>query len=276
MQRRTPALVLAAVLAAAALTGCGSSAGSDASGTTAAKAAESTTTKASGPLKILVGNDDGYDAAGLDTLVTALETLDDVEVTVVAPLTQQSGQGGKSTDGDLPVTDVKTKGGHPAKAVEGYPADAMRVAIDDLGLKPDLVVTGINQGQNLGGLVDISGTIGAARAAAKRGVPALATSQGTTTFDYPSAVPFILDWVTEHRGDIVSGDFPVGVTSMNIPSCTEGKLRGELEPKVAPTVENAITAQDCTSTVPEADLTTDIEAFNNGFVTLTPVPTEVS
>lgn len=275
MQRRTPALVFAAALAAAALAGCGSSGGSDAaSDPTTKPAADTTTTVAAEPLQILVGNDDGYSAEGIDTLVTALETLDDVEVTVVAPLEQQSGTGGKRTDGDLAVTDVELASGHEAKAVDGYPSDAMRVAIDDLGLKPDLVVTGINQGQNLGGLVDISGTVGAARAAAQRGVPALATSQGTTTYDYAAAVPFILDWVTENRDDIASGDFPVGVTSMNIPSCTDGEIRGELEPEVAPSVENAITAQDCTSTVAEADLTTDIEAFNNGFVTVTPVPTE--
>jgi 5'-nucleotidase len=277
MQRRTPALVLAAALSVATLAACGSSGGSDgAADTTAAKADKTTTTVKAEPLQILVGNDDGYSAEGIDTLVTALQTLDDVEVTVVAPLTQQSGQGGKTTDGELNVTDVKLKSGYEAKAVEGYPADAMRVALDDLGLKPALVVTGINEGQNLGPLVDVSGTIGAARAAAKRGVPALATSQGTTKFDYEAAVPFILDWVTEHREAIEAGDFPAGVTSMNIPSCDEGEIRGLVEPELATSVENAIHDQDCTSTTPEADLKTDIEAFNNGFVTLTPVPTEVS
>lgn len=275
MQRRTPALLLAAALGFGTLVGCGSSGGSESSSdTTAPKADETTTTVAAEPLQILVGNDDGYSADGIDTLVTALETLDDVEVTVVAPLTQQSGQGGKRTEGDLPTTDVKLKSGKEAKAVEGYPADAMRVAIDDLGITPDVVITGINEGQNLGPLVDISGTVGAARAAAKRGIPALATSQGTTTFDYPSAVPFILDWVTENREAIQAGDFPVGVSSMNIPSCTEGEIRGQLEPELAPTAEEAITDQDCTSTVPESELTTDIDAFNNGFVTLTPVPTD--
>jgi 5'-nucleotidase len=276
MQRRTPALVLAAALSIGTLAACGSSSSDGGSSTTAPKTDETTTTAASKPLQILVGNDDGYSAEGIDTLVTALQTLDDVEVTVVAPLTQQSGQGGKTTpDADLEVTDVKTKGGYPAKAVDGYPADAVNVAFDELGLEPDLVITGINEGQNLGGLVDISGTIGAARAAAKHGVPALATSQGTTSFDYDSAVPFILDWVKENRSKIESGDLEAGVTSMNIPSCDDGEIRGEVEPKVADTVEDAIHDQDCTSTTPEADLTTDIDAFNAGFVTLTPVPTTV-
>ena len=276
MQRRTPALVLAAALSLGTLAACGSSgsdtASDDAITTTAA--ATSTTAAPSGPLKILVGNDDGYSAEGIDTLVTALQTLDEVEVTVVAPLTQQSGQGGKTTpDTELKVTDVETKGGYPAKAVDGYPADAINVAFDQLGIEPDVVITGINEGQNLGNLVDISGTVGAARAAAKHGVPALATSQGTTSFDYDSAVPFILDWVKENRDAIEDGKLEAGVTSMNIPSCDAGEIRGLLEPEVADTVENAIHDQDCESTTAEADLKTDIEAFNAGFVTLTPVPT---
>ena len=69
----------------------------------------------------------------VDTLVTALNTLDDVEVTVVAPLTQQSGQGGKTTEGELEVTDVELASGYPAKAVDGFPADAINVAFDELG-----------------------------------------------------------------------------------------------------------------------------------------------
>ncbi|HWJ60581.1 MAG TPA: 5'/3'-nucleotidase SurE [Acidimicrobiales bacterium] len=277
MQRRTPALVLAAALSLATLAACGSSGGSESSSdTTKPKDSETevTTTPVADPLVILVGNDDGYSAEGIDTLVTALLTLDDVDVTVVAPLTQQSGQGGKTTpDTELAVTDVKTKGGFPAKAVDGYPADAVNVAFDELGLKPDLVITGINEGQNLGNLVDISGTVGAARAAAKHGVPALATSQGTTSFDYDAAVPFILDWVKEHRDAIQAGDLEAGVTSMNIPSCSTGEIRGAVETEVADTVENAIHDQDCASTTPEADLPNDIDAFNAGFVTITPVPT---
>src|SRR6478736_2648135 len=159
MQRRTPALVLAAALSLGTLAACGSSGGSESSSDTAT----TTPTAAAEPLRILVGNDDGYSAEGIDTLVTALLTLDDVDVTVVAPLTQQSGQGGKTTpDTELAVTDVKTKGGFPAKAVDGYPADAINVAFDELGLEPDLVITGINEGQNLGPLVDVSGTVGAA------------------------------------------------------------------------------------------------------------------
>lgn len=279
MQRRTPALVLAAALSLGTLAACGSSGsdgGSDGSSTT--KPTESgtdvTTAPVAEPLRILVSNDDGYDAEGIETLVTALLTLDDVDVTVVAPLTQQSGQGGKTTEGELEVTDVEMGNGTPAKAVDGFPADAVNVAFDELGIEPDLVITGINEGQNLGGLVDISGTVGAARAAVAHGVPALATSQGSTTFDYDAAVPLILEWVKENREAIEAGDYEPIVVNMNIPSCTAGEIRGLVSPEVAGTTDDAIAEQDCESTVPETDLATDIEAFNNGFATVTEVPSE--
>ena len=138
------------------LAGCGSS-GSKASDTTSApsgNAGGSTETTVSATLKVLVTNDDGYDADGIDAVVEGLRALPDTEVTVVAPLANQSGTGGKTTDGPLTVTDVKTKSGYPAKAVDGFPADTVIWAIDQHGIDftPDLVVSGINFGQNIGPL----------------------------------------------------------------------------------------------------------------------------
>ena len=279
MRNRPAALILATVLSlgsAGILGACGSSGSEDgAPSTTEAEAAATTTTAPEvEPLQILVGNDDGYAAEGIDTLVTALQTLDDVEITVVAPLEQQSGQGGKTTEGELAVTDVELASGYPAKAVDGFPADAIDVAFDELGVEPDLVITGINEGQNVGPLVDVSGTVGAARAGVAHGVPALATSQGTESFDYESAIPFILEWVTEHREALQAGEAPVEVMSMNIPTCETGEIRGLLEVEVGTDGTDALGPQDCESATPEADLTTDVAAFLDGFVSLTEVPAE--
>jgi 5'-nucleotidase len=130
------------------------------------------------PIVVLVTNDDGVAAEGIDTLVEALALVEGVEITVVAPADQQSGQGGNETEGPVHSNEAATAGGHEAVAVDGFPADTIRVAIDELGVAPGLVVSGINEGQNLGPIVDVSGTVGAARAAARRGVPALAVSQG--------------------------------------------------------------------------------------------------
>lgn len=278
MSHRRP--VLAVVAATLVLFGGGcssSSGGGGATGpttTTAPADASSTSTTTSGssePLHILVSNDDGYNAEGIDVLVEALREVDGVDVTVVAPLDQRSGTGGKTTDGALAVTDVKTLSGYPAKAVDGFPADAIRVAIDDQGEQPDLVVTGINAGQNLGPLVDVSGTVGAARAAVARGVPALATSQGIgEPFDYAAAVPLILDWLSTHRAALAAGEEPVAVTSLNVPSCSAGEVRGlaEVEPDVKGDTRLALAAQDCASSAPLDAAAGDIAAFATGYATL--------
>jgi 5'-nucleotidase len=259
---------------------CSSDGGGDDAATTTTEAAaeETTTTEApTEPLQILVSNDDGYDAEGIDALVEGLLTLDDVELTVVAPLTQQSGQGGKSTLGELNVSEVATAGGFEATAVEGFPADSIRVALDEQEVEADLVITGINEGQNLGPLVDLSGTVGAARAAVARGIPALATSQGSgEAFDYEAAVPFILEWVEEHRAALLAGEATVEVVSMNIPSCDEGEIKGlaEVEADLDGDPSQALVAQDCTTELAAEDASGDVEAFNNGWVTLSVVPDE--
>ena len=200
--------------------GCSSDDSSDdakASTTTAASKA-TTTTEAAKTLKILVSNDDGYSAEGIDAVVEGLRKLPDVEVQVVAPAGQQSGTGGKTTPGTLTAKDSTTKSGYKAMAVDGFPADSVNYAFDELGVKPDVVVTGINQGQNVGPLVDVSGTVGAARAVVADGVPALASSQGLgKTFDYPTGVEYVTKWVEDNRDDLIDGSAEVQVNNMNIP-----------------------------------------------------------
>ena len=129
-------------------------------------------------ITVLVTNDDGVAAPGLDALVEALRTVKNTKVVVVAPATNQSGTGGNTTPGTLVTQPATTPSGYAATAVQGFPADTVTAALDQLGVKPNVVMSGINTGQNLGPLTDLSGTIGAARMAAKRGIPAVAFSQG--------------------------------------------------------------------------------------------------
>src|SRR5215218_5547180 len=126
-------------------------------------------------LRVLVSNDDGVKAPGIDALVKGLRKLSKVKVTVVAPAENQSGTGGKTTPGAVKATRTTTKSGYPAIAVKGYPADSVNYALSKVVKKSqiDLVIAGINSGANLGPFVDLSGTVGAARAAAQKGLPAL-------------------------------------------------------------------------------------------------------
>lgn len=264
-------LVAAAFSAAVFLVGCGSSK----SDSSSAKADSTTTTVAAKSLQILVTNDDGYDAEGIDAIVEALRATPNVTVTVVAPATNQSGKGGSVTGGTLTATDVKTKSGYPAKAVAGTPADSVIWALDQGGIsfKPDFVVSGINAGQNMGPVIDLSGTVGAARAATSRGIASIATSQGLTDnkFNYKAGVEQVMAWFTKNRPAIADGTITKAtVFNMNIPTCPTGTVRGTVDVPLATSADGYLDVPDCASTA--TNPTDDIKAFHIGYAPLTNIP----
>jgi len=267
-------VLVSVAVAVVFVSGCGSdseSAGDPA--TTTAGAVTTTEAPPTEPVRVLVTNDDGIGAEGIAAISDALAALEGVEVTVVAPLENQSGSGGKTTTGELAVTDATTATGRASKAVAGFPADAMIWALDQGGVaaRPDLVVSGVNFGQNIGPAVPISGTIGAARAAAARGIPALAVSQGIgEPADFPSAVRFALEWFAEHRDEIAAGTYPVGVTSLNVPTCTAGEVKPPVSVPVSANADGRdLSKSDCTVEVTGA--VDDVSAFTQGVATLTVV-----
>jgi len=225
-------------------------------------------------LRILVSNDDGYAAPGIDALVEALRELPRVKVTVVAPAENQSGAGDRTSS---PPPDVvsktETASGYPALAVSGTPADSVLEVRDKRFFERlHLVISGINEGQNLGPVVDISGTVGAARTAAREGIPAVAVSQGVgEPPDYAAGAEAAVAWVKEHRQALVRGGVDATtVVNINVPTCPTGEVRGEIEVPASPTGD-AGTASDCTSRL--EDPPDDIVAFANGYVTLSEIPT---
>jgi 5'-nucleotidase len=121
---------------------------------------------------ILLTNDDGIQADGLRMLAEALEEF--ATVSVVAPSQEQSGAAQSLT---LRQPIICNKVGERQWAVDGTPADCVIVALHRLlPEQPDLVISGINHGANLGENVYYSGTVGAAREAAIHHIPALAMS----------------------------------------------------------------------------------------------------
>lgn len=241
-------------------------------------AAPTTTEPETELLRVLVTNDDGVGAEGIDAVVTALQTLE-VEITVVAPATQQSGQGGNVTDGPLTVTDATTRSGYPAKAVAGFPADTVIWALDQGGIDfvPDLVIAGANEGQNLGPVIDFSGTVGAARAAANRNIPAIAVSAGSgEPVDYAAATTALLAYLTEHIGTIAGHEpgSPVSdVVSINTPTCIPGTtIRGTVEVPLGASLYDFdyLAPVDCAGAT-DAPVD-DVQGFFNGFVVISPTP----
>ena len=256
------------------MAGCGDDDDGDDTGDAGGEEGGAATTEPTPPLEILVTNDDGYAAEGIDTLVEALRELPAVEVTVVAPAEQQSGTGGQETPGAVASRQDTTRSGYEATAVEGFPSDAVRVALEDMGLEPDLVVSGINEGQNLGPIVDVSGTVGAARVAVRAGIPALAVSQGLGEDpDYPTAAELAVAWVEEHRADLAAGALPADhVVNLNVPTCPEGEVRDAVDVESASSGDPLATP-DCT--VEGGDVPADdVAAFQVGYATFTEVPPE--
>jgi 5'-nucleotidase len=225
-------------------------------------------------LRVLVTNDDGVGAPGIDVLVEALHQLPRSKVTVVAPAGNQSGKGDTTTPGLPPASEAATASGYPATAVPGTPADSVLYALDDVVTKsPHLVVSGINEGQNLGPALEISGTVGAALTAAREGVPALAVSQGLADSpDYPEAAELAIAWVKEHRKRLVRGSVdPDEVANLNVPTCATGEVRGVVEVPPLP-IGDLLPPSNCESAL--EDPPDDVVAFSNGFATLSEIPAE--
>jgi 5'-nucleotidase len=126
-------------------------------------------------MKILVTNDDGIGAPGIKALAEALTELG--EVTVVAPDRERSAAGHSLTL-HSPLRVFELRDGW--FAVDGTPTDCVNMGIHSLlGSPPDLVVSGINHGSNMGDDVTYSGTVAAAMEANLMGIPALAVSLAT-------------------------------------------------------------------------------------------------
>jgi 5'-nucleotidase len=124
-------------------------------------------------MKILISNDDGYQAPGIVALYKALKDLADVEV--VAPEHNNSAKSNALTLHSPLYVHTASNG---FRYVNGTPADCVHIALTGLlGYRPDLVVSGINNGANMGDDTIYSGTVGAAMEGYLFGIPAIAFSQ---------------------------------------------------------------------------------------------------
>ncbi len=171
--------------------------------------------------KILVTNDDGYEAKGLVTLVKALRELDNVEVTVVAPANEKSACGHSLTL-VRPLRFVSV-GDDFYKLEDGTPSDCVYLSLSALynDEKPDLLVSGINRGSNMGEDITYSGTAAGAMEGVLHDIPSIAISQvmdfSDPSGDYTLAAKTIKKIVTKIR----EGSFPLPereFLNINIPS----------------------------------------------------------
>ena len=178
-------------------------------------------------MKVLLTNDDGIQAKGLNVLRRALLEVPGVELSVIAPNANQSATARSiTTRRPLWVEEIEFEDGTTGFATDGTPVDCVRFAILGLTDAPELIVSGINHGTNLGDDITYSGTVAAALEGVVLGLPAIAVSQQSSggemdfraglEFDFTEGAAFVarlveeLERVPVPEGTLLNVNVPAG------------------------------------------------------------------
>jgi 5'-nucleotidase len=236
-------------------------------------------------MRILLTNDDGVHARGLEVLERIARTLSD-DITIVAPLEEQSGKG-RSLSLTEPVR--LRQFGERRFAVTGTPTDAVMMALAELmkDAPPDLILSGVNRGANLGEDVSYSGTVSAAMEGALAGIRSIALSQRYADLAPGERVSFdaaeqwgervlrpLLDaeWAPRTLMNINFPPIPasevVGIKPVNQGLRDYGRLKLDKRTDPRGFVYYWFGLGRIPYT-PEAD--TDLEAIEQGYITVTPL-----
>ncbi len=173
-------------------------------------------------MRILVTNDDGIDSDGIGELSRALQEIGNV--TVVAPMHEQSAVS-RSITFRTPLRVFRKDTPLPGSyAVTGTPADCVFLAVHHLlDEKPELLVSGINTGPNLGDDILYSGTVAGALEGALTGIPAIAISAGSHSLQrYDTASLWLVDFLKANKLQLP----PKTCLNINVPSCEITELAG--------------------------------------------------
>jgi 5'-nucleotidase len=183
-------------------------------------------------VKVLLTNDDGIQASGLHAMRRALLDIPGIELSVIAPDSNRSATARSiTTRRPLWVEEVEFGDGSSGFATDGTPVDCVRFAT--LGLiefQPELIVSGINHGSNLGDDITYSGTVAAALEGIVLGIPAIAVSQQAERagLSYHHEGKFDFDAVAAFAARIVEelDDFPLPEETLLNINCPAGEING--------------------------------------------------
>jgi len=234
---------------------------------------------AQAPLKILVSNDDGADAPGIDALADALAGIG--TVTAAAPSRNRSGVSHGMTFSGPIMVQKTTKKGMTWYAIDALPATCVRLGLEALlPEKPDIVVSGINRGENTGLASFYSATVACAREAAFQGIPAIAFSlESWPQMDYTAAADFIVSIVREvKKRGLRRGTY----LNVNIPALPKERIKGVMVTRLdeRPSLESyerrtnpegQVTFWPLSKELGAGDTKADIWALRNGFISVTPM-----
>ncbi len=233
-------------------------------------------------MHILLSNDDGYQAKGLATLAAKFSA--DKQVTVVAPERDRSGASNSLTL-SRPLRSRQAANGF--YYVDGTPTDCVHLAITGLMEKePDMVISGINHGANLGDDILYSGTVAAAMEGRFLGLPAIALSLvGPDATHFDTAAEVAVKIVKHLHEQPLPSDT---ILNVNVPNLEISKLAGIQATRLGHRhkAEPIIKAQDPLGrpvywvgppgAEDDAGVGTDFYAVRNGFVSITPIHTDLT
>ncbi len=175
--------------------------------------------------RILLTNDDGIYSPGISALYKKIEPLG--EVTVVAPDAERSAQGHAITlSVPLRVNEARREGKFFGYAISGTPADCVKIALMSImkKKKPDLIISGVNRGPNLGVNVLYSGTVSGATEGAILGVPSFAVSLASFKWENFQAA---LDFSQKLAKMMLRKELPVNtLLNVNVPALSRSKIKG--------------------------------------------------
>lgn len=224
-------------------------------------------------MKILICNDDGIEAEGILTLINTF--CNKHEVYVVAPSSERSAFSHSLTiHKPITATKVEIDNTALAYAINGTPADCIKFALIYLNLKPELVLSGVNNGTNLGTDILYSGTVAAATEAAQYGYKAIALScsGGIKTFQYTSK--FALDNLEK----LILDNF-YGVVNINVPNAdniagikvvSQGIHRYKDYYQTSKNDANNFFLMGESISLNESDAT-DVNMYKRNYITITPL-----
>jgi 5'-nucleotidase len=232
-------------------------------------------------MKILISNDDGYLAPGINALAEALAPI--AEIVVVAPDSNRSGSSNSLTL-DRPLSVYRAANGF--HFVNGTPSDCVHIALTGvLPFRPDLVVSGINQGQNMGDDTLYSGTVAAATEGFLFGIPAIAFSQVQHGWAHLDAAVRVAREIVERRFEELQSPYLLNV---NIPNLPYDELKPALATRLGKRHESepVIRTQDPhgreifwigpVGKARDAGEGTDFHATANGHVSITPLQVDLT
>jgi len=237
-------------------------------------------------LNILVSNDDGYRADGIQKLAAALRPLGNI--TVIAPDRNRSAASNSLTlENPLRVYPENAPKDEEHYSVNGTPTDCVHLAITGLiSNNADMVVSGINHGANLGDDVLYSGTVAAAMEGRFLGLPAIAFSLvSSSSSNMNAAAQVAFDIVSKLENNQLSGDT---ILNVNIPDLPYAEIKGYKVTRLGRRhmSQPSIPSQDPKGNTLywigpvgeelDAGEGTDFDAIRNGYVSITPIHTDLT